>query len=133
MKSYVIAYLAALTAFLIIDAVWLGVISKRFYAEQLGSLMRERVLFAPAAVFYLIYAAGVVILAIRPEQPDLSLVQVALLGALVGFMAYGTYNITNIATLRDWPVRMSMVDWSWGTVLTSIVAVLGALAVRQFR
>jgi len=130
--KYLIAYLATLAAFLAIDAIWLGVITKKFYASQLGSLMREDVLFVPAGIFYLLYAAGIVILAVRPEQPSLSLTNVAFYGAVVGFIAYGTYNATNVATLKDWPVLMSAVDFVWGICLSSVVAVIGAMALRKF-
>lgn len=133
MKHFAIAYVATLTAFLIIDAIWLGLVAKRFYAEQLGDLMRPDILFLPAALFYLVYSAGIVLLAIRPEQTELSLINIALYGALVGFIAYGTYDVTNIATIRNWPLPMSIVDMVWGTLLTSAVAVLGALTLNQFR
>lgn len=130
MKSYFIAYGAAVVAFVIIDGVWLGVVAKNFYADQLGELLRRNFLVVPAAAFYLAYAAGIVILAVRPAQTDLSLVQVALYGALVGFLAYGTYDMTNLSTLRDWPIAMSLVDMTWGTCLTAAVATLSAMTVR---
>jgi len=130
-KQYIIAYAATLITFLAVDAVWLGLVAKRFYAEQMGSLMRPDILFMPAAVFYLIFALGVVVLAIRPGQPELSLLSVAALGALTGFMAYGTYNFTNIATIKGWPISMSVVDLTWGTILTAVSAAAGAIVVRK--
>jgi len=131
MKQFAIAYVASLLTFLAIDAVWLGMVAKNFYAAQLGSLMREDVLFLPAAIFYLFYAAGIVILAVRPGQTELSLLHVGLYGALVGFIAYGTYDVTNLATIKNWPPLMSVVDLLWGTALSSVVAMAGALAVRK--
>lgn len=132
MKQFAIAYLASLLTFLAIDAVWLGLVAKSFYADQLGPLMREDVLFLPAAIFYLLYSAGIVLLAIRPGQPDVSLLNVAFYGAVVGFIAYGTYDITNLATIKNWPPLMTAIDLLWGTALSSLVAVAGALAMRKF-
>ena len=132
MKNFVIAYLATLVSFLVIDAIWLGLIAKKFYAAQLGPLMREDVLFLPAGIFYLFYSAGIVLLAIRPEQTGLSLSSVAFYGAAVGLIAYGTYDVTNLATLKNWPVLMSVVDFIWGMCISSTVAIVGALAVRKF-
>lgn len=132
MKQFAIAYLASLLTFLAIDAVWLGLVAKSFYADQLGPLMREDVLFLPAAIFYLLYSAGIVLLAIRPGQPDVSLLNVAFYGAVVGFIAYGTYDITNLATIKNWPPLMTAIDLLWGTALSSLVAVAGAIAMRKF-
>lgn len=132
MKNFLIAYLATLVTFLVVDAVWLGLVAKKFYAAQLGPLMREDVLFLPAGVFYLFYAAGIVMLAIRPDQTTLSLGNVAIYGAAVGFIAYGTYNVTNLATLKDWPMFMSIVDFVWGICLSSMAAMVGAFVLRKF-
>jgi len=132
MKSFAIAYAAAVIAFLVIDGLWLGVVAKSFYADNLGSLLRDKVLVLPALAFYLVYTAGLVFLAVRPGQVDVSLASVALYGAVVGFLAYGTYDMTNLATLRDWPLIVSVVDMIWGTVLSATVACISALALRQF-
>jgi len=132
MKSFAIAYGAAVMAFIVLDAIWLGAVAKNFYADQLGTLLRKNFMPAPAIAFYLLYAAGLVFLAVRPGQAGISLGNVALYGALVGFLAYGTYDMTNLATLRDWPWLVSAVDLVWGTVLSASVATVSALAVRQF-
>lgn len=132
MKSFFIAYAAAIVAFLIIDGIWLGVVAKSFYAQQLEGLLRAPILVVPALVFYLAYTAGLVFLAVRPFDANVSLASVALYGAIVGFLAYGTYDMTNLATLKNWPVAMSLVDILWGTVLSASVATISALAMRQF-
>lgn len=132
MKSFAIAYGAAVVAFLIIDGIWLGVVAKSFYATHMGDLLRKNFLPLPAVAFYLVYTAGLVFLAVRPGQADVSLASVALYGAVVGFMAYGTYDMTNLATLRDWPWIISVVDMIWGTVLSATVATLSAMALRYF-
>jgi len=132
MKSYLIAYSSAILAFLIIDGLWLGVVAKSFYASQLEGHLRKKFLILPAALFYLAYTAGLVFLAVRPTYPDLPISNVAVYGAIVGFLAYGTYDITNLATLRDWPVVISVVDIVWGIVLSASVATLSAASVRYF-
>lgn len=131
MKSFVIAYGAAVIAFLVLDGLWLGVVAKGFYAEHLGNLLRKNFLPGPAIAFYLLYTAGLVFLAVRPGQADISLLNVALYGAVVGFLSYGTYDMTNLATLRDWPWVVSVVDLLWGTILSATVATASAYALRQ--
>ena len=132
MKSFAIAYIGAVVAFLVIDGIWLGVVAKSFYAEHLGDLLRKNFLPIPAAAFYLAYTAGLVFLAVRPGQADISLASVAFYGAVVGFLSYGTYDMTNLSTLRDWPWIVSVVDLLWGTTLSASVATLSALALRYF-
>ncbi len=132
MKIVLIAYLAAVVAFIVIDGLWLGLVAKNLYANQMGDLLRKDFLVAPAAGFYLAYAAGLVFLAVRPMQPELSLMNVAAYGAIVGFLAYGTYDMTNLSTIRDWPVLISVVDLIWGTVLSASVATISAISVRHF-
>jgi len=131
-KSVLVAWFAAVFAFLVLDGIWLGIVARDFYMSRLGDLMRQPVAVAPAAAFYLCYAAGIVFLAVRPLQADVTLASVALHGAVVGFLAYGTYDMTNLATIRDWPAVVSLVDLVWGTCLTATVAVAAAIAVRQF-
>ena len=132
MKIYLIAYVSAVLAFLVLDGLWLGLVAKNFYAEQMGELLRKDFLVAPAAGFYLAYAAGLVFLAVRPMHPELSLANVAFYGAVVGFLAYGTYDMTNLSTVRGWPPMMSVVDLLWGTVLSAGVATASAMSVRHF-
>ena len=132
MKIYLIAYVSAVLAFLVLDGLWLGLVAKNFYAEQMGELLRKDFLVAPAAGFYLAYAAGLVFLAVRPMQPELSLANVAFYGAVVGFLAYGTYDMTNLSTVRGWPPMMSVVDLLWGTALSAGVATASAMSVRHF-
>lgn len=132
MKIYLIAYGSAVLAFLIIDGLWLGVMAKTFYTSQLGDLLRKNFLILPAGLFYLAYTAGLVFLAVRPTMTQLPITNVALYGAIVGFLAYGTYDMTNLATLRSWPVLVSVVDIAWGTTLSASVATISALCVRYF-
>ncbi len=132
MKGFLIAYGAAVAAFLVIDGIWLGLVAKNFYADHLGDLLRKDFLPLPGVLFYLMFTAGLVFLAVRPNEPDLSLLNVALYGAVVGLMAYGTYDLTNLSTLKDWPVIVTIVDIVWGSILSASVAVCAAVCVRFF-
>lgn len=122
---YAKAYAAALVAFLVLDAIWLGVVARGFYAGQLGGLMRDNVNFLVAGGFYVAYVAGVVYFAVMPALEQGAWSRALLNGALLGLLAYGTYDMTNIATLKGWPVVMSMVDMAWGMVVTASAAVTG--------
>ena len=124
------AYAGALTAFLIIDLIWLGVVAKDFYRGQLGHLMLDKPNVLAAALFYLAYVAIVVFLAVQPAIAKGSWTTAALYGAILGLFAYGTYDMTNLATLKDWPVPVVIVDMIWGICLTGASATAGYLATR---
>ena len=124
------AYAFTLIAFLGLDFIWLGFVAKGFYASQLGSLMSDRINFVAAGGFYLAYVAGIVFFAVAPALAEGSWKKAALNGAFLGLLAYGTYDMTNIATLRNWPLTMSLVDLAWGGILTGISASIGYWAVR---
>lgn len=124
----VISYFSTALIFLTIDFLWLGVIAKSFYFGALGHLMREKILFPVAFGFYLIFASGLVYFAVWPALQTGSVHewQTSLInGALFGFFCYATYNLTNISTLKNWPLRMSLVDMAWGTSLSAVSAVGG--------
>lgn len=129
---YVKAYICALAMFLIMDFLWLGVVAQDFYTSQLGGLMREKTNFLIAALFYVAFVGGIVYFAIVPALAQGSWQTAALNGALLGLLAYGAYDLTNLATLKDWPVAMSLVDMVWGAVVTSSSAVAGFAAARVF-
>ena len=115
-------YLLSLIVFLAVDMLWLGVVAKDFYRNNLGHLLRADVNWAAALIFYLLYVAGVLIFAAMPALERQSLRQAVLLGALFGFFAYATSDLTNLATLKDWPLNVVLVDILWGAVLTACVA-----------
>ncbi len=125
-----IVYGASLVAFLGIDAVWLATMSDRFYRKQLGDLMRDDPDLGVALAFYLLYVAGVLLLVVLPAAEKGSLLQAVGFGALLGLVAYGTYDITNLATMRDWPVVVTAVDLVWGGTLTGAVSAIGYLVAR---
>ncbi len=132
MKTFGIAYAGTLFSFLLIDAMWLGTIAKNYYRDQLGDLMLPSPNFAVAATFYLVFAVAIVILAVRPGLEAGSLWMTLGHGALLGLAAYGTYDITNLSTLKGWPLTLSIVDMAWGTVLTAAAGACGYAAGRQF-
>ena len=130
MKAFFLAWLTIIAVFLIIDAIWLGLVAKSFYRKQLGDLMLDQPNLMIAAVFYLVYAVAILVLASLPAAREESLSQALMLGALLGFAAYGTYDITNMATLKNWPATMSLVDMAWGTCLTAVTAAAGSIVLR---
>ena len=116
---------------LAIDAVWLATMSKRFYSTRIGSLLAESPRLGPAAVFYLIYILGVTCLVAVPAVNDeWSFLKVFLLGALLGLVAYGTYDLTNQATLKEWPLIVTLVDLVWGSLLTGVISVISVAVTR---
>lgn len=128
MKQYALAYAVTMVTFLGIDALWLTMASERLYKPHLSRLLADQFSLAPAALFYLVYVAGILIFAVSPALKSGHWTTAAILGAAFGFCAYATYDLTNQATLRDWPVLITVVDLMWGTALTATAATVGYLA-----
>lgn len=131
MIHYIVAYMCTAVIFLAIDYVWLGFIAKELYFSSLGHLMADEVNFKIAAGFYLIYAAGIVVFAVNPALISGEWKTALIYGALFGFFCYATYDFTNMATLRDWPIKVSLIDIAWGTFLTGISST-GGFFLTQF-
>ncbi|MGN7294443.1 MULTISPECIES: DUF2177 family protein [unclassified Rhizobium] len=131
MLVYVVAYLSTAAVFFGLDFLWLGTVATGFYRSQLGEMMRERPNFVAAGAFYLVYVAGIVYFAVHPYIAGGSWSQALFAGALLGLVAYGTYDITNLATLKSWPLPMSLVDLAWGTLLTGTAAAIGLLVTQK--
>ncbi len=121
-------YAVALTAFLIIDLIWLGVVARSFYQAQMGHLMRANVNWTAAIVFYLIFVSGIVVLVVWPAIDRQSLTHAIVLGALLGLVTYAAYDLTNLATLEGFPLTVAVVDLMWGTVLCATVSAITYLA-----
>jgi uncharacterized membrane protein len=119
---FVKLYAVALPAFLVIDMIWLGVVARSFYQGQMGHLMRAQVNWAAAIVFYLLFVAGIVVLAVWPALERQSLAHALILGALLGLVTYAAYDLTNLATLEGFPLKVALVDLAWGTVLCATVS-----------
>jgi uncharacterized membrane protein len=128
--QYVVAYAASAVVFLGLDLVWLGLIARSFYARQLGDLLRDSPSLSVAALFYALYVGGIVLFAISPALQSQSWRTALVLGLLLGLLAYGTYDLTNLATLRRWPIALSLVDMTWGSLLTGLAASAGYWAAR---
>ncbi len=122
------AYAATAVVMLALDALWLGFIAKPLYAQGIGHLMAEPPRWGVAALFYLAYPLGLLMLAVVLQAPATSLPRTALLGALLGLFAYGTYDLTNLSTLRGWPVTLALIDMAWGTVVSAAATCAGKLA-----
>lgn len=134
MNSYVVAYIGVFLTFLILDALWLGLIAKDFYQSQMGDLMKTNINYFPAVFFYALYSAAIVYLVIFPnEAQQNALISVALSGVILGMAAYGTYNFTNLAVIKDWPVTATFVDWTWGMFVTATSALGGYYAMTWFK
>lgn len=115
-------YLLTIPVFFGIDMIWLGFVARGFYRNNLGHLLRPDVNWTAAVIFYLLYILGILIFAVMPALEKNSLRQAVILGGLFGFFAYATYDLTNLATLKDWPGNVVLVDIAWGVVLTASVA-----------
>jgi len=133
MTLFIKLYLITIPVFFAIDMVWLAVISKGFYKEHLGYVMAESVKWPAALLFYLLYIAGIVLFAVMPAVEKQSLLRALLMGAALGLVSYATYDLTNYATIRDWPLVVVIVDLIWGTVLSAGVSAIACLiALRRF-
>jgi uncharacterized membrane protein len=132
MPPFFVAYLGSAAALVVLDAIWLTLAVPRLYQPALGDLLAPQPNFLVAAVFYLLYLVGVVVFAVLPAAETKSLMHAIGAGALLGLVAYGTYDFTNLSTLRNWPVGLSLIDVVWGTFLTAAAAAAGFAAVTRF-
>jgi uncharacterized membrane protein len=117
-------FLIALPVFFIIDMVWLVLVAKKFYQDQIGFLMKPDINWFAAIIFYLLFIAGLVIFVISPAVLKHSWIHALLFGALFGLITYATYDLTNLATLKDWPLLVTVVDLIWGSVLASSISLI---------
>ena len=128
MKHYLAAYAGTFTVMIALDLLWLGVLAKPLYQKGLGALMLEQPLWAVAALFYALFALGLVIFGVAPQEPSRSWPRTLVMGALFGFFCYATYDLTNLATLKNWPVGLSLMDMAWGTVVSTAAVAGGKTA-----
>ena len=132
LMQYLLAYFITAIIFLGIDFVWLGLVATKFYKSQIGVLMKDQPNLAVAAIFYLVYVVGLIIFAVAPALKEESWQHALFFGALFGLFAYATYDFTNLATLKGWPVKVVVVDVLWGTTLSGIASLGGYLITRNF-
>ncbi|NVN97425.1 DUF2177 family protein [Candidatus Nomurabacteria bacterium] len=124
-------YLIALPVLVVLDMTWLGLVAKNFYAKHIGFLLRPDFNLLPGIIFYLLYLVGLVFFIIMPAVGKGSWVYALLLGALFGLIAYSTYDLTNQATLKDWPLIVTVVDLAWGMVAASFISVVVYLIAKK--
>jgi uncharacterized membrane protein len=117
-------FLITLPVFFVIDIIWLALVAKNFYQKHLGFLMKTDINWYAAGLFYLIFIAGLVTFVISPSVEKHSYAHALVFGALFGLITYSTYDLTNLATLKDWPVIITIADLAWGMVLSSLVSVI---------
>ena len=128
---YIKAYFGALLTFLVMDGIWLGTIATDFYFGQLGSLLRDEPNWLAAILFYLLYIFGIVYFSIKPSLNSGNYKTVLRDGCLFGLLAYATYDMTNLATMANWPVIVTIVDIVWGVVITSASAISGYIFAKK--
>lgn len=127
-KNYIIAFVV----FFAVDMVWLGLVARNFYAKQIGFLMKTDINWISAIIFYALFVAGIVFFVVSPAIEKQSLMYALLAGAFFGLITYATYDLTNLATLKNWPVLLTVVDLLWGTFLSATVSTITYLIVTKF-
>jgi uncharacterized membrane protein len=130
MTRYATAYAATFIVFCGLDFLWLGFVAKGYYQSQVGTLLLEKPNLPVAALFYILYIVGVLIFAVLPALEVGQWSRALFYGALFGFFAYATYDLTNLATLKGWSPGLALLDLAWGAVVTGISATAGYLVTR---
>lgn len=116
-----IAFVASFAVMAVLDGLWLGVVARGLYRRHLGFLMAEKVNWVAAAIFYATYAAGLAYFVVQPGVESASVISALGRGAAFGFVAYATYDLTNLATVRGWPLGITAIDLAWGSALSAAV------------
>lgn len=125
-------YAIALPVFFALDMVWIGLVAKNFYRSQIGFLMKNEFNWTAAVIFYLLFIVGLVLFVITPAMEKNSWMHALLFGALFGLITYATYDLSNLATLKDWPLLVTIVDLAWGATLAASVSTATYFIARKF-
>lgn len=120
-------YLITFTVFIVIDLLWLGVVGQGIYQKYLGHLIKKNVNWVAAIVFYSLYILGLMVFVIIPAYQSQDILSGFLMGGLLGLIMYATYDLTNLATLKDWPITITLIDLTWGTFLGSLTSGLAVI------
>jgi uncharacterized membrane protein len=128
LTRFLLAYVATATVMVALDLLWLGVIARPIYQQGIGHLMAERPIVPVAMLFYAVYALGLVVFAVAPQSDTPRWATTLGSAALFGFVAYATYDLTNLATLKDWPLSLTLLDMAWGTAVSVVAAAAGRAA-----
>lgn len=132
MFAYIAGYIGAAVVFCLMDFLWLAILAKNFYHNRLDSLMLAEPRLVPAAAFYILYLAGIFVFAVIPALRAQNLLLAVGLGAFLGLIAYGSYDLTNLATLKAWSVSLTLVDIAWGILVSTVSSAAGFLVVSMF-
>ena len=132
-SKFILSYLLTTVVFFIIDMAWLGFIAKGIYARYLGGFLSDQINWTAAIVFYLLFIVGIFLFVIFPALEKQSWQHALLYGALFGFFTYATYDLTNLATLKGWPLNIVFIDIVWGMVLSGSVSVSGYFISNYFK
>ena len=130
LQKLIFSYLLTTVVFFVVDMTWLGIIAKGLYKKYLGGFLSDNVNWPAAIIFYLLFIIGIFYFAILPAVEKNSLAKAIVAGALFGFFTYATYDLTNLATLKGWPLPIVFIDIIWGSVLTGIVSTAGYYIVK---
>ena len=129
--DYIKMYFITLAVFFVIDLTWLGLIAKNLYSQQLGFIMKENVNWIAAVSFYLIFIIGIVYFVVNPAVINDNWRYALFAGMLFGFVSYATYDLTNLATLNDWPLKITIIDLIWGTSLGGLTSIVSFLIYKK--
>jgi len=129
--DYIKMYFITLAVFFVIDLTWLGLIAKNLYSQQLGFIMKENVNWIAAISFYLIFIIGIVYFVVNPAIINDNWKYALFAGMLFGFISYATYDLTNLATLKDWPLKITIIDLIWGTSLGGLTSIISFLIYKK--
>lgn len=132
MSEFLKVYLIAFVVFLVIDLIWLGLVAKNLYKQKLGFIMSAKPNWIAALIFYLIFIAGLLFFVINPAIENNSWTYALFAGMFLGFLNYATYDLTNLATLKDWPLKITIIDLIWGTFLGGSVSVITFFVAELF-
>jgi uncharacterized membrane protein len=132
MLKNILSYLIILVVFLVFDVAWIGVVARKFYAKSIGFLMAKKPNWTPAICFYLLYVLGIMFFVVNPAIEKESIAFAVLSGGFFGLIAYSTYDLTNLATIKDWPIKLTVIDLIWGGVLTSITSMISFTFISLF-
>ncbi len=132
MGNYISAFITSFITMAVLDGIWLGAVAPAFYKKHIGYIMAEKPQWLAAGAFYIIFILGLTVFVIYPAwQDNLSIPKIALRGALFGLVTYATYDLTNQATIKNWPAIVTIVDLLWGTFITLAVSVVSVSILRS--
>lgn len=127
-------YLIATTMFFVIDMIWLGLIAKNIYSKQIGFLLKTDINWVAAIIFYLLFIAGLTFFVINPAlKQDKPFISAAIMGGFFGLVTYATYDLTNLATLKNWPLSITLIDLAWGTTIGALVSSITTIIVSKLK